>query len=148
MKGAAFVFFCFAGFGKGKLHDSLFVSVLLQFMIQSFDFIILVFTLLTEFSYFLLIFLFHLLHFFGIFLKIILSQSCDKRSFFRAPSPLCTSPDKLSNVCRRSLITRHLSLPYPLLPSVTVLPSTRPQGRLVRQPINTNPINHVLLSLV
>lgn len=51
-------------------NDSLFVGVLLQFVIQSFDFIILVFTLLAEFSYFLLIFLFHFLHFFGIFLQI------------------------------------------------------------------------------
>ena len=42
-------------------------------------------------------------------------------------SPLCTSPESLSNV-RRSLITRHITLPYPLLPSVTVLPSTRPLG--------------------
>ena len=53
-----------------RYNDSLFISVLLQFVIQGFDFIILVFTLLAEFSYFLLIFLFHLLHFFEVFLQI------------------------------------------------------------------------------
>lgn len=56
--------------GMQLYNNSLFVCVLLQFMVQGFDFIILVFTLLAEFTYFFLIFLFHLLHFFGIFLQI------------------------------------------------------------------------------
>jgi len=78
--------------GMPRYNDSLFVCVLLQFMIQGFDFIIFVFTLLTQFSYFLLIFLFHLLHFFGIFLQIrtlsvkgVIRQVSSERHHLRAP---------------------------------------------------------------